>query len=346
MKAYYKILVIGLMIVSQFLITSPRVNAQEIEVVAENLVIPWAIEIHEETFYITERGGSIVKVVDGQIERQKVHLEHELSDGTEAGLLGFVLKEDFNQSQAAYAYYSYQLDGEVNNRVIILELLEGEWYEVEILLDGIPSANIHDGGRLAIGPDGYLYISTGDAAEPQLSQDIQSLAGKILRLELDGEIPSDNPFENSYVYSYGHRNPQGLAWTADGSLYASEHGNQSQDEINLIEAGLNYGWPNIEGMTEEDGMEIPLFTSGPDLSWAPSGMGEDEGKLYVAALRGNAILVFDLESGELEEWATDYGRIRDIIIEDGVLYFITNNTDGRGDPREADDKLYTIDLEQ
>lgn len=344
MKTISSLMIVLLLLLNGIMTSSPHVQAQEVEVIAENLEIPWSIQKYEDNFYITERGGSIVEVSSGHMERQDVNLAFSLWDGGEAGLLGLLLRDDFAQSQRAYAYYTYQEGDKFANRLVVLELMDGVWNEVDIILDGIPSANIHDGGRLAIGPDRHLYVTTGDAAEPAWSQELDSLAGKILRLTLEGEIPADNPFENSYVYSYGHRNPQGLAWDAEGNLYASEHGNQSHDEINQIQIGQNYGWPLIEGLEEADGMQAPLFTSGSDYTWAPSGMAVHEGSLYVAALRGNAILVFDLASGQMEEWATNYGRIRDIYIEDGVLYFITNNTDGRGSPLENDDKLYRINL--
>ncbi len=165
-------------------------------------------------------------------------------------------------------------------------------------------------------------------------------------MNLDGSIPNDNPFPNAYVYSYGHRNPQGITWLPDGTLYIGEHGNDANDEINRIEAGQNYGWPIIEGNEEQDGMVSPLFTSGDEATWAPSGMDNYNGKLYVAALRGTAVLEFDLETGEYREVITGLGRIRDVRIEDNHLYFISNNSDGRGAPQENDDKLYRISLSE
>lgn len=203
---------------------------------------------------------------------------------------------------------------------------------------------MHHGGRVAIGPDGLLYAATGDASIPELAQDLDSLAGKILRLNRDGSIPSDNPFADSNIYSYGHRNPQGLTWSSDGTMYSSEHGATANDEINLIEAGENYGWPIIEGEEEED-MITPLFTSGSEETWAPSGMHYFNGRLYVAGLRGSAIYEFNIETEEHREIVSGMGRIRDIWIEDDQLYFFSNNTDGRGNPEENDDKLYQLSIE-
>jgi glucose/arabinose dehydrogenase len=223
--------------------------------------------------------------------------------------------------------------------------LDGDvWKEEEVLVDRIPSGRVHHGGRLKIGPDGKLYATTGDAAEASLAQDRESWSGKILRMNLDGSIPDDNPFPDSYVYTYGHRNPQGLVWSPDGTMYASEHGNRANDEINAIDAGLNYGWPVIEGVEQREGFVSPLFTSGKDTTWAPSGMAYANGKLYAAALRGAAVLEFDPAAGKQRTVVTGYGRIRDVRIEGGYLYFITNNTDGRGNPQPDDDKLYRVPI--
>ena len=319
---------------------------QKLEMIAENLEAPWSIEKNENTFYLTERPGNIMKLENGLIERQSVELEKELATASEAGLLGFVLAPDFRESKQAYAYYTYRDNTGQFNRIITLRLEDNIWREENLLLDKIPSGTYHHGGRLKIGPDGKLYATAGDASEGELAQELDSLGGKILRMNLDGSIPSDNPFQNSYVYSYGHRNPQGVAWSSDGMLYASEHGNSANDEVNKIEAGQNYGWPIIEGHEEQEGMVSPLFTSGEEATWAPSGMGNYDGNLYVAALRGEAIVGINPETGEQWEVITKIGRIRDVLIEDNYLYFITNNTDGRGAPQENDDKLYRISLKR
>ncbi|MCD8509029.1 MAG: sorbosone dehydrogenase family protein [Bacillus sp. (in: Bacteria)] len=322
----------------------PTIPTDDPEVIATNLEIPWSIEKHGDTFYITERPGAIVKIENGDMVRQRVELEQEISTAAEAGLLGFVLAPDFADSQLAFAYYTYEDGGEQWNRIVKLRLEGDAWREERILIDAIPGGTFHHGGRLKIGPDGLLYATTGDASIPTIAQEVDSLGGKILRLDLDGSIPEDNPFGDSYVYSYGHRNPQGLAWSSGGELYSSEHGSRANDEVNLIEAGKNFGWPVIEGEEEQEGMESPLFTSGSATTWAPSGMDYYDGKLYVAGLRGAAIYEFDLETGEHREFITGFGRIRDVFIYDNTLYFITNNTDGRGTPAENDDKLFQIPL--
>lgn len=318
--------------------------SEEEEVIAENLQIPWAIAKNDDTFYLSERPGAIVKIENGQVNRQNVDLEKELADASEAGLLGFVLDQDFSESNLAYGYYTYEDDAGQFNRIVTLRLNGDTWTEEEVLLDKIPSGTYHHGGRLKIGPDDKLYATAGDASDPAIAQEVESLGGKILRMNLDGSIPEDNPFEDSYIYSLGHRNPQGLTWSEDGTLYASEHGNSANDEINQIAAGQNYGWPIIEGNEEREGMLSPLFTSGSDQTWAPSGMTYHDGKLYVAALRGSAVLAFDLETGEQNEVISDLGRVRDVLIDEDNLYVITNNTDGRGNPADTDDILYKLPL--
>ena len=316
----------------------------ELEVVAENLNIPWSIEKIGDTIYLSERTGGIVKIENGQTERQKVELKKEIATASEAGFLGFVLSPDFGESQLAYAYYTYMDESGQYNRIVTLRLNEDTWKEESILLDKIPSGTVHHGGRIEIGPDGKLYATAGDALQSSIAQDLESLGGKILRMNLDGSVPADNPFPNSYVYSYGHRNPQGMAWSLDGTMYASEHGNDANDEINRIEPGKNYGWPIIEGGASQEGMVTPLFTSGPNATWAPSGLGSIDEKLYVAALRGEAVLELDLQTKEQREFVTGIGRIRDVLIVGEVLYMISNNTDGRGTPGENDDRLYRISL--
>ncbi|MGN4124242.1 PQQ-dependent sugar dehydrogenase [Lysinibacillus sphaericus] len=316
----------------------------EVEVIADKLKTPWSIEKVDDTFYLSERPGTIVKIANGEIERQYVKLEKDLATASEAGLLGFALAPDFPQSNRAYAYYTYVDGAKQFNRITTLRLEDNYWKEEWLLLDHIKSGTYHHGGRLKIGPDGKLYATVGDARSPSRAQDRDTLEGKIMRMNLDGSVPSDNPFPDSYVYSYGHRNPQGLAWSPDGTLYASEHGNTANDELNSVEAGHNYGWPIIEGTEKQEGMIAPLITSGSNTTWAPSGMDYYDGKLYVATLKGTAILEFVVETGQQRKIISGLGRIRDILVDGKFLYFISNNTDGRGIPQENDDKLYRIPL--
>lgn len=321
-----------------------QLSDEKIEVIAENLDAPWSIHKIDNTFYLTERSGSIVKIEGEKVQRQSVKLDKELSTASEAGPLGFVVAPDFLTSNKAYAYYTYEdADGQFN-RIVTLQLEDNRWIEESVLVDQIPSGTYHHGGRLKIGPDEKLYATTGDASNRDIAQNLASLGGKILRMNLDGTIPSDNPIPESFIYSYGHRNPQGLTWSTDETMYASEHGNQANDEVNVIHAGQNYGLPIIEGKEAQENLIAPLFTSGSDTTWAPSGMAYYNGHLYVAALRGTAVLQFNLDTKEIHKVITNLGRIRDVLIEDDFLYFISNNSDGRGNPQEHDDKLYRIPL--
>lgn len=322
-----------------------RKETKGIETVAQGLDTPWSIAKSNDVFYLSERPGKIIKIDGNKKTEQQVDLDKEVSTAAEAGLLGFVLAPDFKDSKEAYAYYTYE-DNNQFNRIVKLKLENDTWKEDEVLIDKIPSGQYHHGGRLKIGPDDKLYATTGDASDEQNAQDKDTLGGKILRINVDGSKPKDNPISNSYVYSYGHRNPQGIVWTPDGQMYASEHGNQANDEINEIKEGQNYGWPVIEGNEENDNMETPIFTSGSDDTWALSGIAFKDGIIYSAALRGEGIMKFDVEKDEMKKVATKYGRIRDVYIVNDDLYFVSNNTDGRGNPSQNDDKMYKVSLSQ
>ncbi|WP_100333637.1 PQQ-dependent sugar dehydrogenase [Bacillus alkalisoli] len=314
------------------------------EILGENLEIPWSITKASDTFYITERGGSIVRVSNGQVDRESVNLSEPVLSIGEGGLLGLELHHDFENNKLAFIYHTYGTEKDVKNRVVLVEKTENGWQERNVLLDNIKGARIHNGGRMKIGADNKLYVTTGDASDTSLSQERDDLAGSILRMNLDGSVPNDNPFPSSYVYSYGHRNPQGLAWDVSNNImYASEHGPSGRDEINIIEAGKNYGWPIITGDEEQESMVSPLFHSGSD-TWAPSGMAYRDGVLYVAGLRGNNVYAFDLEKKTVHELWNGVGRIRDIRLSEKGLYIITNNTDGRGVLSPGDDKLIHLEL--
>lgn len=309
---------------------------RSLEEIAVNLQAPWAINKVGDEFYISERPGTVAHIdANGRLTRQEVDFHNALSRAAEAGFLGFVLKPDFPESQEAYAYYVYEKDGRSLNKVVVLTLDREIWRETQVLIDSVPTGNVHHGGRLELDEDGTLYATVGDASTPELAQDPASVNGKILRL---------NDYNEFEIYSMGHRNPQGLAWS-EGNLYASEHGQNANDEINKIEEGRNYGWPVIEGTESEEGMEAPFYTTGSAETWAPSGIAVQDGLLYVASLRGAAIQVIDLESGELIDSIDGFGRIRDTYADGDELYFITNNTDGRGNPDHDDDKLYRMTIE-
>ncbi|MEK8126880.1 PQQ-dependent sugar dehydrogenase [Paenibacillus filicis] len=316
-----------------------------LETIAEKLKTPWAIDFDGDTIYISEREGDIVKIAGGKTERQKVKLLKPVLQKGEGGFLGFVLAPDFDRSRQAYAYHTYQEKGKMLNRVVLLRQTGNGWQEVKPLLENIPGSIYHNGGRLAIGPDKQLYITTGDAQTESSAQDKKSLAGKILRMTLQGKVPKDNPFPGSYVFSYGHRNSQGIAWDSTGHLYSSEHGPSGSpgghDEMNLIKPGANYGWPLVIGDEKKEGTEPPLYHTG-EKAIAPSGIATDsQDRFLVATLVGETLYRFDPKQPQQLQVVLDkQGRLRDVKVKDGYVYVITNNTDGRGKPGPTDDRLF------
>jgi glucose/arabinose dehydrogenase len=242
--------------------------------------------------------------------------------------------------------YTARRQGPSVNRVARLTLRGARAADERVLLDDIPAANVHDGCRVKFGPDRKLYVTTGDAARPQDAQNPRVLSGKILRLNADGSVPGDNPFHGSPVWSLGHRNPQGLAWDAAGRLWASEHGQTAHDEINLIQPGRNYGWPDIRGDETRPGLVSPALHSGDD-TWAPSGMAFLGDSLYVGGLVGYRLLKVTLADGKVTGSTNllyrAYGRLRDVVVgPDGALYVSTNNRDGRGAPTRDDDRVLRV----
>jgi glucose/arabinose dehydrogenase len=338
-------------------VVSLRQFPYDIQVIADNLYVPWAIDISDEgKLYFTERSGAIRVIENGKLRPQPLitFLRPFVSKG-EGGLMGIALDPNYSQNHYVYVMHSYVDGNQVYNRVIRLVEQNNKASVDRILLDKIPGGQIHNGGRLKIGPDKKLYLTTGDAGNSALAQDLTSTAGKILRIELDGRIPKDNPIINSPVYSLGHRNPQGLGWNSNNTLYASEHGQRAHDEINIIQPGANYGWPLVQGNedTGEVKVQKPLIHSG-EATWAPAGIafvnqGPWQGKLLVAALRGEQLLAISLnENGTavrtIESWLqNEYGRLREVVeAKDGSIYITTSNRDGRGNPDITDDKIIRL----
>jgi glucose/arabinose dehydrogenase len=319
-----------------------------VQVLAQNLDVPWAIDIAEDgRLFFTERTGSVM-VVDknGSLLSDPVAYINVMQNG-ESGLLGLVLHPNFTENHLLYVYHTYSNNSAVLNKVLMLTENDNKIVESKVIIDNIPAAERNDGGRIKFGPDGKLYIATGDAQQPELAQDAGSLAGKILRLNSDGSIPEDNPFEGSPVYSYGHRNIQGLAWhPLSEDLYASEHGPEGNDEINLIKPGSNYGWP-IEDCSAEK-FEKPILCFNPAV--APAGMTFAaldrlgyQNDILLATLKAQHIRLVDLESDVESNILTGFGRIRDIVeAADGSLYVATSNRDGRAVPSQNDDKILRI----
>ncbi|SFF81956.1 Glucose/arabinose dehydrogenase, beta-propeller fold [Halobacillus alkaliphilus] len=318
---------------------APATKEESFQTLVADLKSPWDIEYDQETFYISEREGTITSWTEGEEPvRNPVQTKKEIIQQGEGGLLGFKLLPGFEDHRRALAYHTYEEEGSIMNRIIEIERNSNQWKETSVLLEDIPGAQFHNGGRIEIGPDDQIYVTTGDSLNESLAQDRESLAGKILRLSTDGTAAEGNPFDSSYVYSYGHRNPQGLTWNEEGELYATEHGPDNHDEVNLIQPGQNYGWPEIVGDEERDGMITPLYETGRN-TWAPSGVVFYREELIIASLRGEAVMNLPPSGGDPEVLTEQYGRIRDVEVVDDRLYFITNNTDGRGSPGSEDDQL-------
>ena len=329
-----------------------------VQAVATNLQVPWSMAFAPDgRLFVTERPGR-VRILDLASGRSDLALTlDDVFTESEAGLLGLALDPDFAQTRLVYLYYSARRSsGGAVNRVVRYREAGSTLGQPAVLLDNIPAAAIHDGGRLRFGPDGLLYITAGDAANAALAQDLGSLAGKILRLNRDGSTPRTNPF-SSPIYSYGHRNPQGLDWhPATGDLWASEHGNIGNDEINVIEAGANFGWPAIQGSQTMAGMRTPVSFYNPAI--APSGASFYRGQrfarfvnnLFVGTLRGTHLLRLTIDPASPRRLAAEerllegsFGRLRDVIPgPDGLLYLATNNRDGRGTPASTDDRILRL----
>jgi len=321
------------------LLKSTKQTGFETEILIKNLDTPWGIDfLPDGKIIFTERDGKVSIWNNGKLN---VIGNLDVNQKSESGLLGIAVDLEFNENKFLYVYYTYETGNRVS-RFSLNEKLENE----TILLDNIPNAKFHDGGRIKFGPDGKLYITTGDATVPSSAQNINSLAGKILRINSDGSIPEDNPFSGNPVWTYGHRNPQGIVWGLDNILYSSEHGPTRNDEINIIIKGENYGWPNVECDKISDEYVNPLRCYS-EFTLAPSGIAFYKNDLYVAGLRGNQLrrIVLD-ENGKSilreEKLFSNFGRIREVVEHGGYLYISTSNKDGRGFPKIGDDKIIKI----
>ena len=338
-----------------------------VETVATGLEAPWEIaRAPDGRIFLTERPGRVRVIVDGQLLPNPAAVIQDVAAVGEGGLLGLALHPDFASNHFVYVYYTYRDgSGALWNRVVRYTERGNRLSDPAVILDGIPGASLHDGGRIVFGPDGKLYVTAGDARNPALAQDLGSLAGKILRLNPDGSVPADNPFPGSPIWSYGHRNPQGLAWVPNGRLYATEHGPTgdlglaAHDEVNLIEPGRNYGWPEMVGATVvgSPGDYVPPVLESGEQTWAPSGatfvssgrFPQWQGDLLFAGLRSRTLWRLDLsEDGRqavaLEPlFAGEFGRLRTVVeAPDGTLYLLTSNRDGRGNPGPEDDRVLRI----
>ncbi len=319
--------------------SAPAPQTAEPQVIADELNAPWSMVFAEKTLLVSERDSGRIVEIDMEGNQRQVSQLNDVVHGGEGGLLGLAYQRPYlfaySTAAAGNRIQRFEVTGEAGNLGLI---------NPQTLISELPSATIHNGGRLAIGPDLMLYATVGDAGNQSSAQDIDSLGGKILRLTTDGEVPEDNPFPDSPVFSFGHRNPQGLAWASDGTMYASEFGQNRWDELNLIRAGANYGWPAAEGIANHADYVDPLQQWSTE-SASPSGMSIHQDILYVANLRGERLRIIDLNSpsDSTEAFTGRYGRFRDVAVTAaGELWVLTNNTDGRGTAQESDDRILGI----
>ena len=330
--------------------------------IATDLEAPWDLEfLSNGDMLVTERDTGVIKRVssDGattSLTGPGADALAEADTQGEAGLLGITALP--GDDSVLYLYFTRE-DG---NAVVRMTLDDNQLRNPTEVVAGIPKASNHDGGRIAFGPDGHLYIATGDAAEPELAQDPQALHGTILRVVAtgggdDGDPAPGNPF-GDLVFSYGHRNVQGLGWNADGIMFAAEFGQADADELNIIEPGANYGWPQAEGLIGApdgtalgdtvDGLTYPVAEWRPTAAASPSGIAVTGEGVYVATLRGEAVFRVPFTAdgvGEPQLLVDDLGRVRHVELgPDGALYVLTNNTDGRGSAREGDDRIVRLEI--
>jgi glucose/arabinose dehydrogenase len=315
--------------------------------VATELAVPWGVAFMPDgDALVSERTTADIVRVTPEGSVTTVGTVPGVTADNEGGLLGIAVAPTFAQDRLVYAYFTTASD----NRIVSMKLTSGGLGKPTVILDGIPRASYHDGGRLLFGPDGMLYASTGDHGVPDEAQDRGSLAGKILRMTPDGEVPDGNPFDGSLVWSYGHRNVQGLAFDDSGQLWATEFGNSEYDELNLIEAGANYGWPAFEGDGGADAVNKGFVN--PLLVWSvedasPSGLAWLDGVLYMGALRGERLWQIPVDGDRVGQPKAALegalGRIRTVVVTpEGDLWLTTSNTDGRGTVRPGDDRIVSI----
>jgi glucose/arabinose dehydrogenase len=364
-RSLHKIIIILILVIIissvLFYFSNYSVNVQGYDIinVVTNLDTPWSLAFSKNgILFFTERPGYVKAFYNNTLINLKVENLNVKEIG-EGGLLGIALDPNFPNSPYIYLYYTYE-EEKLWNRVVRYKFENWSLIDQKILIDKIPAATLHNGGRIKFGPDGKLYITTGDATQKDLAQDINSLAGKILRINPDGSIPEDNPFPNLPIYSYGHRNPQGIDWF-DNLMFSSEHGPSGElgyahDEINFIIKGANYGWPIVVGISNDKKFKDPILDTGEE-TWAPSGISFYKGNIYpelknkllVATLRGKHLRIIEIDFKEIKVLnhyailSNLLGRIRDVVEgPDGYIYIATSNKDGRGIPALDDDRIVKL----
>jgi len=339
-------------------------SSYEIMLVADNLYVPWSIVFTDpDRMLVTERNGKLRVIRNGILSEKPLKVFEEVSSDGEEGLMGLALDPDYRENKFLYISYAYGSSDKMSVKVVRYKDEGDKLSDEKTIIDGLPAERYHAGCRLRFGPDGRLYITTGDAGERKLAQDINTLYGKILRINPDGTIPADNPFPDNPVWSYGHRNPQGIDWyPGTDILYSTEHGPSGfdgpggGDEVNIIVKGGNYGWPVVSHRETKEGMISPVLEFTPAIAPA-SGMfyrsdsiPQFKNNYFFGCLRGSGIMRVVIDKSDPSKIISNemmaevnFGRIRDIAQgPDGAIYFSTSNRDGRGRVREGDDKIYKI----
>jgi glucose/arabinose dehydrogenase len=313
-------------------------------VITSGLEVPWGLAfLPDGSALVSERATARIHRVRANGSRSHVATVPGVVAQGEGGLLGLAVSRSYASDRWVYAYYSAAVD----NRIVRFHLETPA--QQQVLLSGIPKAGNHNGGRLAFGPDGMLYAGTGDAGDGSNAQNVASLAGKILRLKPTGGAASGNPF-SSPVWTLGHRNVQGLAWDGGGRLWATEFGQNTWDEVNLISRGKNYGWPNVEGMGTGGGRYVSPKVVWPTSEASPSGVAYAGGELHVAAVRGERLWDVRLSGTSagtpVARYRGIYGRIRTAVVEPGghALWLTTSNCDGRGSCGSRKDVVVRVPL--
>ncbi|MEU9589744.1 PQQ-dependent sugar dehydrogenase [Streptomyces sp. NPDC048193] len=325
-------------------------SVKVVRTVATGLKSPWGLApLPGDGLLVSSRDEATITRVDEKTGRTTELGEVPgVSPAGEGGLLGIALSPDYASDHMIYAYFTSASDNRIVRMLYDAKKPPGEQLGApDTVFKGIPKGVIHNGGRIAFGPDGMLYAGTGESGERGLSQDRKSLGGKILRMTPEGEPAPGNPFPDSPVYSYGHRNVQGLAWDAEQRLFASEFGQDTWDELNAIKPGGNYGWPEAEGRSGDSAFQDPIAQWNTDQA-SPSGVALAEGSVWMAGLRGERLWRVPLKgtraSADPQAFLEGkYGRLRTVAAAGGDrLWLVTSDTDGRGDAKDGDDRILEL----
>jgi glucose/arabinose dehydrogenase len=343
---------IALLLLTTAAAPAPRYRVVE---VARGLEVPWSIAFAPDgRVLVTERPGRLRVIVKGVLQPQPLFTFRDISSHSEEGLMGLALHPDFAKNHWLYVSYATSRGGALSVEVVRYRETGLSLIEPKTIVAGLPAARFHAGCRLRFGPDRKLYVTTGDATDRQIAQQMTSLGGKILRVNDDGTIPADNPFPKSPIWTLGNSNPQGIDWDpVSGLLFETEHGPSGfdgpggGDEVNIIEKGRNYGWPVVHHRQSRAGFVSPLLEYTPAVAPASGTFWRNE--FWFGCLRGEHVhrVVLDAKDRRRvvseEKLFTTYGRIREVAAApDGSLWFSTSNRDGRGDRRDGDDRIYRV----